>query len=97
MESFINIDTFKSLIGCVAIVTATVQLIKQYININPILINFIISLVVCIIRIFAIGDLSVTGILMGIINIIPILLSSTGTYEVGKNTANKIKQIKEDK
>ena len=31
------------------------------------------------------------GIAIGLLNIIPILLSSTGTYEVGKNITEKVK------
>lgn len=91
MEDFITTDMFTSLIGCVAIVTAGTQLLKQYIRLNPLIINFIMSLLVCVIRIFVINDLTPMGITMGLLNIIPIMLSSTGTYEVSKNIAEKVK------
>lgn len=91
MEDFITTDMFTSLIGCVAITTATTQLLKQYINLNALIINLIVSFIVCVIRIFVINDLTPMGITIGMLNIIPILLSSTGTYEVGKNIVEKAK------
>lgn len=91
MEDFITSDMFTSLIGCVAIVSASTQVLKQYIRLNALIINFVMSLLVCIIRIFVIGDLTPMGITLGLLNIVPILLSSTGAYEVGKNIVEKAK------
>ena len=85
MENFINLEMFTTLVGCVGIVIAGVQLLKQYVNCNPLWLNLIMSTIVCIIRIFIIGDLTTMGIVLGILNIIPVLLGATGTYEVTKN------------
>lgn len=94
MENFITMDMFTTLIGCIAIVTAGVQVLKQYINVNPLILNLIMSVIVCIIRIFIVGDLSAMGITLGILNIIPILLGATGGYEVVKNLLAKVKEGK---
>lgn len=94
MENFITVDMFTTLIGCILIVTAGVEVLKKYININPLILNLFMSLIVTIIRIFAVGDFSGMGITLGLLNIIPILLGATGGYEVLKNIATKIKGTK---
>ena len=91
MEDFITAAMFTSLATCIAIVVAGTQLLKQYINLNPLIINFVMSLIVCVFRIFVINDLTPMGIALGLINIIPIMLGSTGAYEVGKNVVRKVK------
>lgn len=93
MDNFITSDMFATLIGCILIVTAGVEVLKKYININPLWLNLIMSSIVTIIRIFTVGDFSAMGIAIGLLNIIPILLGATGGYEVIKNITDKTKNV----
>lgn len=90
MENFITVDMFATLIGCILIVTAGVEVLKKYINVNALWLNLFMSLIVTVIRIFTVGDFSGMGITLGLLNIIPILLGATGGYEVIKNIVNKV-------
>lgn len=86
---FIEIDMFLSLAGCIFIVAMMVQALKQFIKINPHILNITCSALIGIIRIFVVNDLSWTGILTGILNVFVIYLAATGGYETVKQATKK--------
>ncbi len=89
-DTFITKEMFLNLASCIAIVCAIVQIVKGYVPINPLWINLIASVIVTGIRIVFISDLSFEGIVLGVLNIIPILLGATGCYEVSKNVIQSV-------
>lgn len=79
---FITLDMFLTLAGCIVIVMLIVEALKKYFTkINALLLNFITSIVVGIIRIFIVGDLSWQGIILGVLNIFVIMLGAGGGYD----------------
>ena len=66
---FIEIKMFLTLAGCLTIVAMMVQVLKQFIKINPHILNIACSTLIGVIRIFVINDLSWQGILTGVLNI----------------------------
>lgn len=91
IKSFITKDMFTNLAGCIAIVEACTQTIKILCadSIKPytLLIAFIFSLFVSVIRLFFTEDFSKENIILVLINVVVIFLGSVGVYQVG------IKQI----
>lgn len=87
LNEFISENMFLSLAGCVLLVCGTVELFKNYTDLNPLLLNLIISALVTLVRLALIGDFSFRGIVLGIFNLVPIMLGSTGAYEFIKNIA----------
>lgn len=89
---FITMDMFLTLAGCVIIVALIVQALKVYFTkVNALLLNFIISLVVGIIRIFVVGDFTWKGIILGILNVFVIMLAAGGGYDTVKTITSKFK------
>jgi hypothetical protein len=88
LNQFITSDMFLSLANCILIVSGGVELLKQYVDLNPLWLNLIISSLVTATRIVFVGDFSLKGIILGFYNLIPILLGATGTYEIVKHTMN---------
>ena len=86
---FIEIKMFLTLAGCLTIVAMMVQVLKQFIKINPHILNIACSTLIGVIRIFVINDLSWQGILTGILNIFVIYLGATGGYETIKQLSKK--------
>ena len=87
---FITLDMLLSLAGCIVIVSIITQALKQYFTkINALLLNFCISLIIGVIRIFVIKDLSIEGIITGILNIFVIMLASGGSYDTIKTILKK--------
>lgn len=84
-DHFITKDMFLDLSGCVLIVCAAVQVLKCCCGLNPMLLNLLVSIVVTFIRIIFMEDFSLGGIILGFLNLIPILLGASGAYEVMKN------------
>ena len=83
---FITMDMFLTLAGCVIIVALIVQALKVYFTkVNALLLNFIISLVVGVIRIFVVGDFTWKGIILGILNVFVIMLAAGGGYDTVKS------------
>ena len=90
---FITLDMLLSLAGCVAIVAIITQTLKQYFTkINALWLNFIVSLLVGIIRIFVVNDLSITGIVTGVLNIFVIMLAAGGGYDTIKTIFAPVKK-----
>lgn len=85
LDHFITKDMFLDLSGCILIVCATVQALKGCFDLNPMLLNLMVSTVVTFIRIIFMKDFSLEGIILGFLNLIPILLGASGAYEVIKN------------
>lgn len=86
---FIEIKMFLTLAGCLTIVAMMVQVLKQFIKINPHILNIACSTIIGIARIFIVNDLSWAGILTGILNIFVIYLAATGGYETVKQVTKK--------
>ena len=83
---FITLDMLLSLAGCVAIVAIITQALKTYFNkLNPLLLNLMCSVIIGIIRIFVINDMSINGIITGILNIFVIMLAAGGGYDTVKS------------
>lgn len=83
---FITLDMLLSLAGCVAIVAIITQALKTYFKkLNPLLLNLMCSVIIGIIRIFVINDMSINGIITGILNIFVIMLAAGGGYDTVKS------------
>lgn len=83
---FITLDMLLSLAGCVAIVAIVTQALKTYFKkLNPLLLNLICSVIIGAIRIFVINDMSINGIITGILNIFVIMLAAGGGYDTVKS------------
>ena len=83
---FITLDMLLSLAGCVAIVAIITQALKTYFKkLNPLLLNLMCSVIIGIIRIFVINDMSINGIITGILNIFVIMLAAGGGYDTIKS------------
>ena len=81
---FITLDMLLSLAGCITIVAIVTQSLKHYFTkINALWLNLIVSVIIGVIRIFVVKDLSATGIITGILNII--MLAAGGGYDTVKN------------
>lgn len=76
---------FLNLASCILLVSGTVELTKQYTDLNPLWLNLIVSSLVTAARISFVGDFSFNGVVLGVFNLIPILLGATGCYEFLKN------------
>jgi len=85
LNQFITQDMFISLAGCIVMVAGAVELFKHYTSLSPLILNLIIAGFVTLVRIAIVSDFSFKGIMVGIFNLIPIMLGSTGTYEFVKN------------
>ena len=82
---FITLDMLLSLAGCITIVAIVTQSLKHYVTkINALWLNLIVSVIIGIIRIFVVKDLSITGIITGILNIFVIMLAAGGGYDTIK-------------
>lgn len=89
----ITIDMFLTLAGCVTVVgllTEASKHIPLIEKVSPMIVNFVLSVIVGIIRLFVVGDFSGEGILLNVLNIFVILVATSGTYEVAKNSVNGI-------
>jgi len=89
-SKFITKEMFLTLAGCISIVTVSVEIFKEYTNTNPLILNLIMSSIVTLIRFFFVADFTIDGVILGIFNIIPILLGSTGMYEVVKHSVQAV-------
>ena len=90
LDKFITEKMFLDLAGCIIFVTTSVELAKHYIPLNPLLLNLIITGLVTLMRILFLKDFSAKGIMLGLINFIPILLGATGTFEYLKHIATGV-------
>lgn len=86
---FITLDMFLSLAGCVAIVSILTQAFKKYVDVNPLKINLVFSLLVGLIRIIVVGDFTLEGIVLGLLNVFVIMLAAGGTYDTAKMLIKK--------
>jgi len=87
---FITLDMLLSLAGCVAVVAIVTQALKQYFKkINALWLNFIVSVIIGVVRIFVVNDFTATGIVTGILNIFVIMLAAGGGYDTVKSIFTK--------
>ena len=90
----ITLDMFMTLAGCIAVVgilTEASKHIPGVCKISPMWINFILATIVGIIRLCVVNDFTAQGITLGVLNIFVILVATSGTYELAKNTVNAVK------
>ena len=91
---FISSEMFLSFAGCSTVVAILVQAIKQIPGtdkVNALWFNLGVSILVGIIRVCLVGDFTVSGITLGVINIMVIFLGATGGYETVKQIVQKVK------
>lgn len=82
---FITLDMLLSLAGCVAIVGIVTQALKIYFKkTDPIWLNFSVSIIVGLIRIFVLKDWSASGIILGVMNVFVIMFAAAGGYDTVK-------------
>lgn len=87
---FITLDMLLSLAGCVAVVAIVTQALKQYFKkINALWLNFAVSVIIGVVRIFVVNDFTATGIVTGILNIFVIMLAAGGGYDTVKSIFTK--------
>lgn len=82
---FITLDMLLSLAGCVTIVAIVTEALKKYFpKVNALLLNFICSIIIGVIRIIFMADFTLVGIITGILNIFVIMLAAGGGYDTVK-------------
>ena len=87
---FITLDMLLSLAGCVVVVGLVTEALKLYFKkINALWLNFIVSLIIGVVRIFVVNDLSLAGIVTGVLNIFVIMLAAGGGYDTVKSIFSK--------
>lgn len=87
---FITLDMLLSLAGCVVVVGLVTEALKLYFKkINALWLNFFVSLIIGVVRIFVVNDLSLAGIITGILNIFVIMLAAGGGYDTVKTIFSK--------
>ena len=85
LNEFITIEMFMSLTGCTLLVCGLVQILKGYFDFSPLWLNLVCSFFITVLRIVFKEDFSFKGILLGLMQVIPILLGASGAYEFLKN------------
>lgn len=86
IDSLINANMFKTLIGCVGIVEICTETVKYlWFGVNGAWVAFIFSLLISIISFMLGDDYSKKALLLSILNAFPIFLCSIGIYEIGIN------------
>ena len=87
---FITLEMLLSLAGCVVVVGLVNESLKLYFKkINALWLNLVVSLVIGVVRIFVINDLSLAGIVTGVLNIFVIMLAAGGGYDTVKSIFSK--------
>ncbi len=81
MDEFLTTKVLLSLPGCVTFVIFGTQVLKKFFSLDSKKIALIISGILVIARIFLLGEFDVPSILIEILNILPILWSSTAGYD----------------
>lgn len=98
-KTFISKDVFKSLAGCILIVESCTETVKMLLlqnvpSIYYLWIAFFFSVLISFIHFLFEGDTTKEGIILSIINTVPIFLGSVGIYQVGvKALENLISNI----
>lgn len=85
---FINKDSFNSLASCALIVGIMVQAIKPLTTLNPLIIVFIMSIVVSVVKVVLSNDYSRQNLLLAAINIFPLALTAAGGYDLVTTVAS---------
>lgn len=95
LTTFINKDMFKNLAGCIVIVEACTESVKLlagsgYDHYMGLWIAFIFSIIVSFIRFVFEGETTKEGVILAIMNTIPIFLGSIGAYQIGVKPLTKL-------
>lgn len=84
INSLIETNMLKSLVGCVGIVEICTESVKYLWNdINGAWVAFIFSVIVSMVSFLLGDDFSKNTLILAILNIFPIFLCSVGIYEIG--------------
>lgn len=87
---FITLEMLLSLAGCVVVVGLVTEALKLYFKkINALWLNLVVSLIIGVVRIFVINDLSLAGIVTGVLNIFVIMLAAGGGYDTVRSIFSK--------
>ena len=82
LSDFITSDSLTSLSGCAIACGIVTQILKNFITINPILINLAVALFISAIKLMNSKDYSKQNIMICILNIFPIALTASGGYDI---------------
>lgn len=84
INSLIDNDMLKSLVGCVGIVEICTESVKYLLkDVNGAWVAFIFSIIVSLVSFLLGDDYSKKTLILTILNIFPIFLCSVGIYEIG--------------
>lgn len=86
-RTFISKDVFKSLSGCILVVEACTEsskmlMLNHFPSIYSLWAAFIFSIIVSFVRFIFEADNTKEGIILSIINAVPIFLGAVGVYQV---------------
>lgn len=95
MNYFANADVLSTMAGCSVIITLLTQVFKKYLpeKIDTKWLALVFSILVGILRIVYVGQYDFNGIVAGIFNIVVLLATSVGVYEMGSTAKTEIKNI----
>ncbi len=94
MEEFFSDRVLLSLPGCVTIVIFGTQVLKKFFSFHSNYVALGMSVFTAIARILVVGDYDITSILIGILNVLPILWGASGGYDsFMKNKSKKTNQL----
>lgn len=81
---FVHKDSFNSLAGCSVIVGVMTQALKLLIPLNPLIIVFVMSIIVSVVKVILSNDYSRQNIMLAVINVFPLALTAAGGYDLIK-------------
>jgi hypothetical protein len=95
MNDFVSINILSTIAGCSLIITLLTQVFKKYLpeRLDTKWLALAFSIIVGVLRIIYIGQFTFDGIASGVFNIVILLASSIGIYEIGSPTTAKIKNL----
>lgn len=95
LDTFISKDMFKNLAGCILIVEACTETAKMllgdfYAHFLGLWLAFIFSILISFIRFLFEGEYTKDGVILAVVNILPIFLGCVGVYQVGIKPIERI-------
>lgn len=98
MEEFVSIEILGTIGGCSLIITLLTQAFKRYLpeKIDTKWLTLIFSVIVGALRMVYVGELGFAGIVSGIFNIVVLLSTSVGFYEIGKSVIENNSAVVDD-
>ena len=95
MNYFANADVLSTMAGCSVIITLLTQVFKKYLpeKVDTKWLALVFSIVIGILRIIYVGQYDFNGIVAGIFNIVVLLATAIGVYEIGDTAKTEIKNM----